>query len=83
MSIHLFTANDDLQVLMAYENGSVHLRRYATPEKSKSVEGKGWELLWSVKLHNEASGSFLQRSNPLAYIEQLWRCEFRGITNWL
>ncbi|KAK7054709.1 Astra associated protein 1 Asa1 [Paramarasmius palmivorus] len=67
MSIHLFTANDDLQVLMAYENGSVHLRRYATPEKSKSVEGKGWELLWSVKLHNEAIMAMrVSRDNKLA-----------------
>ena len=71
MSLHLFTVAreqsqpsssselaDELRLLCAYENGGVTLRRYARPEKLKSVEGVGWEIVWSVKLHVEASMLF-------------------------
>lgn len=43
----------ELRLLCAYENGSVTLRRYTTPGKRKTVEGKGWEVMWTVKLHVE------------------------------
>jgi hypothetical protein len=48
---------DDLRLLCAYENGSVALRRYARTDKLTSVEGIGWEVIWSVKLHVESSTS--------------------------
>lgn len=67
MSLHLFnfTAQPDdepssskvtseLRLLCAYEDGSVALRRYARTDKQFSVEGIGWEVVWSVKLHAEA-----------------------------
>jgi len=41
-------------LLCAYEDGSVALRRYARTDKQISVEGIGWEVVWSVKLHAEA-----------------------------
>jgi len=72
MSLHLFTVpkkpsqpcssserTDELRLLCAYENGGVTLRRYARPDKRKSVEGVGWESIWTVKLHVESSKSFL------------------------
>ena len=71
MSLHLFTVpreqsvpssssklTDELRLLCAYENGGVTLRRYAQPEKHKSVEGVGWEIMWSIKLHVESSMLF-------------------------
>lgn len=68
MSLHLYAttkASEDaqssssrdtseLRILCAYENGSVALRRFVG-EKKTSVEGKGWEAIWTVKLHVEAS----------------------------
>jgi ASTRA-associated protein 1 len=71
MSLHLFTVpgeqsqpssssvnTDELRLLCAYENGGATLRRYARPEKRKSVEGVGWEIVWAVKLHVESSTPF-------------------------
>jgi hypothetical protein len=71
MSLHLFTVpreqsqpssssllTDELRLLCAYENGGVTLRRYTRPDKQKSVEGAGWEIVWSVKLHVESSTPF-------------------------
>ena len=52
MSLHLFAREDILHILIAYENGTVTLR---TSGRAKSVEGLGWEVVWSVKLHVEAS----------------------------
>lgn len=68
MSMHLFSSakafdgeqssssqnTSELRILCAYENGSVVLRRFAG-EKKTSVEGIGWEVIWTVKLHVEAS----------------------------
>ncbi|KIY49209.1 WD-40 repeat-containing protein [Fistulina hepatica ATCC 64428] len=62
MSLHLFYADrshqvasiPELRLLVGYEHGGVTLRRYATPEKARSVEGKGWETLWHVNLHAES-----------------------------
>lgn len=71
MSLHLFTVpreqsqpssssecTDELRLLCAYENGGVTLRRYARPDKRKSVEGVGWEVVWAVKLHVESGKPF-------------------------
>jgi hypothetical protein len=71
MALHLFTApreqsqpssssecTDELRLLCAYENGGVMLRRYTRPDKLKSVEGAGWEILWAAKLHVESSTPF-------------------------
>ncbi|KAH7915635.1 WD40-repeat-containing domain protein [Hygrophoropsis aurantiaca] len=66
MSMHLFqpdgtsqpsssSSNEqNLRILCAYENGSVILRKYTTPGKKTSVEGIGWEAIWSHKLHVES-----------------------------
>jgi hypothetical protein len=67
MSIHLFAVNaaspqpsssnsSDLkvQLLSGYENGSVTLWRFTRTDKQTSVEGIGWEAVWSVKLHVES-----------------------------
>lgn len=71
MSLHLFTVPreqsqsasssaypDELRLLCAYEYGGVILRRYARPDKEKSVEGAGWEIVCTVKLHVESSTSY-------------------------
>lgn len=61
MSMHLYEAQHEnasdrsqLRLLCSYENGSVMLWGYSNREKTKSVEGVGWELLWNVKLHVES-----------------------------
>ena len=62
MSLHLFSKphpsasdRDQLHLLTAYESGSVALWAYTNIERIKSVEGRGWDALWSVKLHAESS----------------------------
>ncbi|KAJ7593068.1 WD-40 repeat-containing protein, partial [Mycena floridula] len=63
MALHLYSAEREqastssqaeLRLLCAYENGSVALRRFARTDKLTSVEGIGWEVIWSVRLHVEA-----------------------------
>jgi ASTRA-associated protein 1 len=63
MSMHLFAAHpntsmpkrpsDELRLLCAYENGSVTLRKRMRTDIQKSVEGIGWEIVWTSKLHVE------------------------------
>jgi ASTRA-associated protein 1 len=59
MSLHLYalpvSARNALHVLAAYENGSVACRRHNASPTSPSIEGRGWELLWTVKFHVESS----------------------------
>jgi len=62
MSMHLLKfsgsatrmANRTLSLITSYENGSVKLWRYRNIEKERSIEGLGWECLWSFKLHVES-----------------------------
>jgi hypothetical protein len=51
-----------LSLIAAYENGSVKLWRYRNVEKERSIEGVGWECLWSSKLHVESGEQNLTRS---------------------
>lgn len=46
-----------LRLLCAYEDGSVTSWSFTRTDKQTSVEGVGWEALWSVKRHVE-SGVF-------------------------
>ncbi|KAK7472983.1 Astra associated protein 1 Asa1 [Stygiomarasmius scandens] len=79
MSLHLFRMDSvnvpsnasrplsNLRLLTAYESGHVILREYLTPERVKSVEGRGWEAIWNVKLHNEAIMAMrVSRDNSVA-----------------
>jgi hypothetical protein len=62
MSMHLLNptggatrmADKALSLITSYENGSVKLWRYRNIEKERSIEGLGWECLWSFKLHVES-----------------------------
>jgi len=63
MSMHLLPAppgaatkmaDRALSLLVSYENGSVKLWRYRNVEKERSIEGLGWECVWSPKLHVES-----------------------------
>ncbi|KAI9513313.1 WD40 repeat-like protein [Russula earlei] len=62
MSMHLLstpvgaTIMDEraLSLITSYEDGSVKLWRYRNVEKERSIEGVGWECLWSFKLHVES-----------------------------
>lgn len=65
MSMHLSSAphphaagRSRLRLLCAYENGSVTMREHAQDDRETSVEGVGWDVLWTVKLHVE-SGTVL------------------------
>ena len=64
MSLHLFKvpitsefATNELRLLCGYENGGVTLLRYTRPQKPTSVEGAGWEAVWSTKLHVESGAN--------------------------
>jgi hypothetical protein len=48
---HPSSSSQQLRLLTAYEDGSVALR--ATDRKT-SVEGVGWDKLWTAKLHVES-----------------------------
>lgn len=63
MSMHLLPAppggatklaDRALSLLVSYENGGVKLWRYHNVEKEQSIEGVGWECVWSLKLHVES-----------------------------
>jgi ASTRA-associated protein 1 len=62
MSMHLYEAQHQnmsgraqLRLLCGYENGSVALWGYQGRDMMvKSVEGVGWEMLWSAKVHVES-----------------------------
>jgi|SRR5882762_3689940 hypothetical protein len=53
-----------IQLLCAYENGSVTLWRFIRTDKQTSVEGIGWEAIWTAKLHVESGVSFQFCSPP-------------------
>ncbi|KAM5538451.1 hypothetical protein V8D89_007784 [Ganoderma adspersum] len=60
MSMHLSTAphphtagHTRLRLLCGYENGSVTMREH-TGGVERSIEGRGWDVLWSVRLHVES-----------------------------
>lgn len=60
MSLHLFhvphssgSEPSQLRLLVAYESGEVCLFEYSNTQKERSVEGVGWDKLWSSKLHVE------------------------------
>ena len=64
MSMHLFygsslagSSRRQLRLLCAYENGSVTLRGYRHNDDRPSIEGLGWETLWTVKNHVESGTS--------------------------
>ncbi|EPQ52637.1 WD-40 repeat-containing protein [Gloeophyllum trabeum ATCC 11539] len=55
MSMHLFlTDTGELRILLGYENGAVTMWRYSRTDNETSVEGVGWESIWSHKLHLES-----------------------------
>ncbi|KAI0768148.1 WD-40 repeat-containing protein [Trametes elegans] len=61
MSMHLFSVPHPhaagrarLRLLCGYENGTVTMRGYTREDKEVSIEGIGWESLWSVRLHVES-----------------------------
>jgi hypothetical protein len=54
-------ADRAISLLTSYENGSVKLWRYCKIEKERSIEGVGWECVWSFKLHVESGARTLYR----------------------
>ncbi|KAI0926060.1 hypothetical protein AcV5_008624 [Taiwanofungus camphoratus] len=61
MSMHMSEAANShisgrtqLRLLCAYENGSMTMWAYTRTDKETSVEGVGWESLWTVRLHVES-----------------------------
>lgn len=68
MSMHLLPApscairlaDRALSLMTSYENGSVKLWRYHNIEKERSIEGIGWDCIWSLKLHVESG----KRNSP-------------------
>ncbi|KAH9064031.1 WD40 repeat-like protein [Lactarius vividus] len=58
-----------LSLISSYENGSVKLWKYRDLAKERSIEGIGWECVWSSKLHVEsvmATALSLDRSVALS-----------------
>lgn len=73
MSLHLYqhqSTPGGLRLLAAYENGSVVLRAYTRTDKAVSIEGEGWDILWTSKLHVESSMStnFSPLPFPLPFV---------------
>ncbi|KAI9439799.1 WD-40 repeat-containing protein [Lactarius indigo] len=79
MSVHLLPApgatdptpdaDRALSLISSYENGSVKLWKYRNVAKERSIEGIGWECVWSFKLHVEsvmATALSLDRSVALS-----------------
>ena len=75
MSVHLLPATGAapdgtssshraLSLISSYENGSVKLWKYRNVAKERSIEGIGWECVWSSKLHVESGES--TRCQPTA-----------------
>ena len=69
MSMELFqypcpheTEQKQLRLLCAYENGGVTMWGYANLNRPTSVEGFGWEHIWTVKLHVETGRLLHSRS---------------------
>ncbi|KAG8955637.1 ASTRA complex subunit [Tulasnella sp. 424] len=61
MSLRLFnvphpsrSSASQLRVVTAYENGGLCLWARTEVEKETSVQGRGWEALWQMKVHAEA-----------------------------
>ncbi|KAI0360022.1 WD-40 repeat-containing protein [Trametes cingulata] len=61
MSMHLSSVphphaagRTQLRLLCGYENGSVTMWGYTREDKDVSIEGIGWESMWSVRLHVES-----------------------------
>ncbi|EMD34181.1 hypothetical protein CERSUDRAFT_98111 [Gelatoporia subvermispora B] len=61
MSLHLFEAPHphisgrlQTRLLCAYESGGVTMWAYTRTDRATSIEGIGWESLWTVKLHVES-----------------------------
>ncbi|KAG9008457.1 ASTRA complex subunit [Tulasnella sp. 427] len=70
MSLRLFSIQhpsrsntSQLRLLTAYENGGLCLWVRMETEKETSVEGRGWEALWQVKVHADAI--FAMEMSPL------------------
>jgi ASTRA-associated protein 1 len=68
MSMHLFygspseqTSRKLLRLLCGYENGSVTLREYRHDVDKPSIEGIGWDVLWTTVM-----GMAVSRLNNLA-----------------
>ncbi|KIJ51473.1 hypothetical protein M422DRAFT_74312 [Sphaerobolus stellatus SS14] len=68
MSLHLYRAeNSQLRILQAFENGSVSLFVY-TGTSEKSIEGRGWDVVWNVKPHVESiMGMAVKTDNSAAF----------------
>ena len=71
MSMHLATVphphaagRTRLRLLCGYENGSVTMREYTRDDREVSIEGVGWDVLWTVRLHVE-SGAHLTMLVPM------------------
>lgn len=64
MAMHLYytpltvpstsTAQRELRLLCAYEDGGVVLHRRTTPGGTQTVQGRGWDVVWKRRLHVES-----------------------------
>ncbi|CAE7159608.1 unnamed protein product [Rhizoctonia solani] len=54
MALHIFQTETHTRILAAYESGTVTLWTRSLSDKPRSIEGNGWNSIWSVKHHLEA-----------------------------
>ncbi|KDN49880.1 hypothetical protein RSAG8_01945, partial [Rhizoctonia solani AG-8 WAC10335] len=54
MSLHIFQTETYMHILAAYESGTVTLWTRSLSDNARSIEGNGWNNVWSVKNHLEA-----------------------------
>ncbi|KAF8525931.1 WD-40 repeat-containing protein [Hysterangium stoloniferum] len=68
MAMHLFrdtNVQQQLRLLLAYENGGVSLFTYSGVT-GKSIEGRDWDMKWTVRSHVESVMAMTVRKDNLA-----------------
>ncbi|KAJ1308077.1 hypothetical protein OPQ81_002142 [Rhizoctonia solani] len=67
MSLHVSQTETYIRILAGYESGTVTLWTRPLSSSPRSIEGNGWNKVWSVKNHLEAvMGMAVSRANTVA-----------------
>ncbi|KAG8732687.1 cytochrome P450-dit2 [Ceratobasidium sp. 423] len=67
MSLHISQTETYMRILAGYESGTVTLWTRPLSGSPRSIEGNGWNKVWSVKNHLEAvMGMAVSRDNTMA-----------------
>jgi hypothetical protein len=87
MALHLLhvpsTTSSKLQLKLvaAYEDGSVALYMFSAKDRQTSVEGVGWDRIWTSKIHKESSKAYLSSCFVwlMIFFTQSWRWPYHQL----